>query len=107
MNVQNLYVLQESLSKLNLADYFRLRVELEQSIEQQLPEFQLTDVSYYDDCKLEVTLHFQKSSDKDVYSFNRIACSLRYFEDSINNRAHTFYRADFMPTIKEVFNLLQ
>jgi len=107
MNVQNLYVLQEVLSKLGLADYFRLRMELERSTERQLPAFQLTDVTYYDDCKLEITLYFKRSSDKDAYSFNRYACSLRYFDDSINNREHTFYRDDVIPTIKEAFNLLQ
>jgi len=107
MNVQNLYVLQETLSKLGLADYFRLRVELEQSIEQQLPEFQLTDVTYYDDCKLEVTLYFKRSSSRDVYSFYKYDFSLLYFENTFKNRALTFYRAIATITMKEAVNLLQ
>jgi hypothetical protein len=107
MNVQNLYVLEEAVSNLGLTDCHSLFQELKQLITPQLLKFEIETVILYDDCKMEIKLCFTRSLNSDVYSFSKLDCFLRYGVDTLEDRAQSFYRIHFIPTIKEAYNLLQ
>ncbi|HEY4291244.1 MAG TPA: hypothetical protein VGN00_29285 [Puia sp.] len=106
MNAQSLNVLRDAMKKIGHPNFLELTIEpVELSGEQPL-EVQLTDVFYRDDSSMEVTLYFERPEKGVVYSFTRYKCHVRYYKDPTKNRAYTFYRSKFVPTIREAYNLL-
>lgn len=109
MNHENLTFLLESLKYMGFGDRPELNEQLEHSIGQALPEFNLETEHFFDEtCKLETVLYFRRGNRSDMYFFNRYIARLYYPFDQDRNREQTFYISKGRGvTFKEAFNLLQ
>ena len=109
MNAENLNYLRDRLKFLG---FQQATIPLEEELETQLKKdemaFDLYTEVYYDDCKVEATLHFEHSADRTKHLFKKYVAVLRYSHAPERDRIHTFYIfKGHGCTLKEAFNLLE
>lgn len=82
-----------------------LEGQLEEKIKGQQPEFTLQHTAEYGKDKVNATLHFRKSDEKDMYFFNKYDMSL--IKNEQEEIKQTFYVGkDNTFTFKEAYNLM-
>jgi len=99
MNENNLEYLKKNLMYAGFDD--KLNIDLESSIREGKPEFQLQYGAEFNNRKMDMTLHFKKGDQNEMYFFNR-------FDATLGDRQQMFYmnKGNSM-TVKEAFNLLE
>ena len=109
MNSENILFLRDNLKFLGFGEGTQLTDQMEEYIFHQANEFQLQTESFYDDdYKMEVTLHFRKGDNTDLYFFNKYEALLRKGDAPERDRMQTFYISKGSGvTLKEAYNLLQ
>jgi len=109
MNQENFALLRDMLKYLGFGDNLLYGDQLDQAIERQPAEFHLYDMVKYDeDTRLEIMLFFRKSSQSDIYFFNKYLALLRHEGQPDRDRQQTFYISRGTGiTCKEAYNLLQ
>lgn len=109
MKSEHLNSLQEDMKYLGFGDNALLDQQLKEQILNGVEGFELYTDAYFDeDTRLEVKLYFRRSPKEDRYFFNKYDALLIYPEESIKNKAQTFYvHLGKGVTFKESFNLLQ
>lgn len=82
-----------------------LEDQLKEKIQAQQPEFTLQHTAEYGKDKVNATLHFRKSDEKDMYFFNKYDMALK--KDNAEEIKQTFYVGkDNTFTFKEAYNLM-
>ncbi|WP_431216853.1 hypothetical protein ACQ86N_21215 [Puia sp. P3] len=108
MNSENLDYLQNRLKYLGFGEEGPLNQELEENVLLGQPEFQLFTDAVYEDCRMEATLHFSRSGERDTYYFKSYDARLLYAGSIEADKAQTFYiYKKWGFTFKEAFNLLE
>jgi hypothetical protein len=109
MNNENLEFLQSSLKYLGFGEKLLLNQQLTEQVAAEPKEFKLETAAFFDeDHKMEVTLHFRRSDQLDMYFFNKYDARLSSGEDTEPERAQTFYiNKGWGITLREAYNLLQ
>lgn len=108
MNTQNLEFLKDGLKYMGFGE--KLHADLEANIDKQPADFQLTMQGEFkrDDIaeKVEYKLDFKKSTQTDMYFFNRYKATLKN-DDPALEKSQTFYvTKNAGITAKEAYNLL-
>jgi hypothetical protein len=102
MNENNLEYLKDQLKFMGFGD--KLNAELETKIKAQTPEFTLNLSTVYGRDSLETALHFRKSTETDMYFFNRYDAKMK---NDVTSLSHSFYvNKGSSVTMKEAYNLL-
>ena len=109
MNQENLAFLRDSLKYLGFGDGGPLCDQLTEEISKGLAEFHLsTETCFDENTKLEACLYFRKSTQHNMYFFNRYVALLQHSGNPEKDRSYTFYISKGTGvTFKEAFNLLQ
>jgi hypothetical protein len=109
MKSEHLNSLQDDMKYLGFGDNALLDQQLKEQILKGIEGFELYTDAYFDeDTRLEVKLYFRRSAKEDRYFFNKYDALLIYPEESVKNKAQTFYvHLGKGVTFKESFNLLQ
>ena len=105
MNAQNLEYLQTNLKYFGFGD--KLNEALEKSIKNEKAEFQLkVEIPHFNN-KMDFTLHFKKSSQSDMYFFNRYDAALQNGKPEQDKMQAFYVNKGHGITAKEAFNLLE
>lgn len=83
-----------------------LEGQLKEKIQGQHPEFTLQHSAEYGQDKVNVTLHFRKSDEKDMYFFNKYDMSLKKSEAGEEMKQTFYVGKDNTFTFKEAYNLM-
>ena len=105
MNTQNLEYLQTNLKYFGFGD--KLNEALEKNIKDEKAEFQLkVEIPHFNN-KMDYTLHFKKSSQSDMYFFNRYDAALQNGKPELDKIQGFYVNKGHGITAKEAFNLLE
>ena len=105
MNTQNLEYLQTNLKYFGFGD--KLNEALEKNIKDEKAEFQLkVDIPHFNN-SMDYTLHFKKSSQSDMYFFNRYDAALHNGKPELDKMQAFYVNKGHGITAKEAFNLLE
>jgi hypothetical protein len=105
MNEQNLDFLNNSVKYLGFEE--KTAAVMDTKIRQEIPEFQVIAQHEHFNNSVFHTLHFKKSSEIDMYFFNKYHATLSNGKPE-EDRSHTFYVKNGQGfTAKEAFNLLE
>jgi ribosome-binding factor A len=105
MNTQNLEYLQTNLKYFGFGD--KLNEALEKNIKEKKAEFQLkVEIPHFNN-KMDYTLHFKKSSETDMYFFNRYDAALQNGKPELDKVQAFYVNKGHGITAKEAFNLLE
>lgn len=105
MNTQNLEYLQTNLKYFGFGD--KLNEALEKNIKDEKVEFQLkVEIPHFSN-KMDYTLHFKKSSQSDMYFFNRYDAALQNGKPELDKMQGFYVNKGHGITAKEAFNLLE
>ena len=105
MNTQNLEYLQTNLKYFGFGD--KLNEALEKNIKDEKAEFQLkVEIPHFNN-KMDYTLHFKKSSETDMYFFNRYDAALQNGKPELDKGQAFYVNKGHGITAKESFNLLE
>ncbi len=109
MESKHLNFLRDDLKYLGFGDNALLNQQMEEQIQKGIEGFELYTDAYFDeDTRLEAKMYFRHSEKEDRYYFNKFDALLVYPEESVKNRAQTFYvHLGKGVTFKQSFNLLQ
>jgi len=83
-----------------------LEDQLKEKIKGQQPEFTLKHSAEYGQDKVNATLHFRKSDEKDMYFFNKYDMSLKKSEAGEEMKQTFYVGKDNTFTFKEAYNLM-
>ena len=108
MNKENLSFLQGNLKYLGFGENMLINEQLEKLVMQQPNEIILFTEAYFDEHhKMEATLYFRRSTQSDMYFFNKYDAKLVHEEDPAKNREQIFYiNKGSGITFKESYNLM-
>jgi hypothetical protein len=105
MNTLNLEYLQTNLKYFGFGD--KLNEALEKNIRDDKTEFQLkVEIPHFNN-KMDYTLHFKKSSQSDMYFFNRYDAALQNGNPELDKSQAFYVNKGHGITAKEAFNLLE
>jgi hypothetical protein len=109
MNIENLAFLQDVLIYLGFGKEMCLNSQLAENMSLSPGSFELhTEAFFGNNRKLEVTLHFRKSEQLDMYFFDKYEVRLLNGELRYPEKIHTFYiKKGTGVALKEAFNLLE
>ena len=83
-----------------------LKTALKENIERKVPEFQLQHQQKFGQDEIAATLHFKKSSESDMYFFNRYDLSLKNVVNKEGLKQIFYVSKENSFTLKEAYNLL-
>jgi hypothetical protein len=109
MNNENLEFLADSLKYMGFGDKGILNDQLSKHIAKESKTFELETEAYFDEkFKLDLTLHFRKSDQLDMYFFTKYEARLRAADTPDLDRGQVFYISKGTGVaLQEAFNLLQ
>lgn len=109
MNKENFYKLQQYLGSLGFGKMLTNSDELEKLIAQDEPEFHLsTSTSFNELTRIDATLYFRKSVQRDEHFLLKYAATLHYLNEAGRDISQTFYTYDnAFFSFEEAFNLLE
>ena len=104
MNIENLEYLDKQLKFTGFGE--RHHDELKSKMEVKMPEFQITHSHTFGKDEMSATLYFKKSSELDMYFFNKYDASMKVGSDTETIKQTYYINREGSITFKEAYNLM-